>query len=206
MPEFMIALTHQNVQAVLDNVTFSGDAPPFLLVETMQQQQARPVLGNMTYVIFDRRDDARYDVNLYASGRVFAAEGELRWRQDEGTFQIVYIGEKAQAEALLHAFQPNAAQPRELQQSRETGVYLWGRKVEKQRVCTELLYDKTDNIETENIFIELRIPQYLCYPFREAPDQSRVQLNAREFYDAAGRLEYYRFCACTIISPRPDEQ
>jgi hypothetical protein len=187
MPEFMIALTHPNVQDVLDNLTFAGGTPPFLLVETMQQQQARPVLGNTTYVIFDRRADARYDVNLYSSGRVFAANGELRWRQDEGTFQIVYIGEQAQAETLLHAFQPNAAQPRELQQSRETGVYLWGRKVAKERVRTELHY-----AETDNIFLELRIPQYLCYP-APAEDRERVRLQIREYNDQTGNLQFYRF-------------
>lgn len=188
MTEFLIALTHPNVHEVLNLLAFSNNS--YFLVETMEHEQALSVLGNKTYVILDTCANLRDDVDAYSSGRVFDSIGELKWQKEGEDVHLMYIGEEAQANALK-AFKPEAADPVELSSPRKVLRFLWGRKVAKERVLAEMQFEATDHI-----FIELRIPQYLRYPV-PAADNARVQLQTREYHDADGNLEYYRFVTVT---------
>ena len=188
MTEFLIALTHPNVHDVLNRLAFSSTS--YLLVETMEHEQALSVLGNKTYVILDTCANLRDHVDAYSSGRVFDSIGELKWQKEGANVHFVYIGDEAQANALK-TFKPEAADPVKLSSSREPLRFLWGRKVAKERVQTEMQFEATDHI-----FIELQIPQYLCYPV-PAADNARLKMLTREYSDTDGNLQYYRLVTIT---------
>ena len=195
MAELMISLTHPNVHDILQQLTFSES--PFLLVETMEHDRAKEVLGRKTYVIFDYHNDAEYNVDAYASGRVFDAAGELKWQQENGEFHLVYIGDATQVE-ILKDFGKNTTKPHELQKPRENSFPLWGHKIAKDRVRTEMQFQEVQDEDADNIFLELEVSQYLRYPV-PAANNARVQLHSREYDDKNGNLQYYRFCNCTSM-------
>ncbi len=192
MAEYMITIASKELNALIQQAfseTLQEDpessSNPWYIVETMNSEDALPVLGMPTYVIVDRLKSGM-DLHIYLSGRVFDETGELKWQRMGETFHIVYIGRNLTKHAQTSQVKELSASEFILNDNDKT-VFLWGEKVEKTRVQNELKFGQVDNI-----FLELQIPQYLRYPI-QANDRDRVQIQVREFYNQAGQLEYFRF-------------
>ena len=178
MAESIVTLSHSNVSDIVAQIGFSGSA--FLILETLEKADVRPVLGMSTYVIVDTLKSG-WNLNNYPAGRVFHRRGELKWQREGSRFHLVYIGLQPPQKLSLDALKPLPAY-------RDKYVYLWGKKVEKQQLRNEMGFNQ--NVE---IFVELQIPQYLKYPVIPQKKEGRVQIQIREFYNKTGQLEYYRF-------------
>ena len=178
MAESIVTLSHSNVSDIVAQIGFSGSA--FLILETLEKADVRPVLGMSTYVIVDTLKSG-WNLNNYPAGRVFHRRGELKWQREGSRFHLVYIGLQPPQKLSLDALKPLPAY-------RDKYVYLWGQKVEKEQLQHEMGFDQNDTI-----FVELQIPQYLKYPVVPKRERSRIRIRVREFYTQTGQLEYYRF-------------
>lgn len=181
MTESVMTIDSNDLYEVIQ-FAFSGS--PFLILETMETSDARPVLGMPNYVIVDRLC-SDWKLNNYPSGWIFDTTGELKWQKVEESLQIVYTGERLQESKMTSQVVPLNNSDFTRQEKR---VYLWGKKVAKEQLRNEMGFD-----EHEEVFVELQIPQYLKYPVVPQGKKNRVQILVREFYNKTGQLEYYRF-------------
>jgi hypothetical protein len=187
MAESLITIDSEDVNKIVKDAfrEDSEDKKPFLIVETMEECYAKPVLGMSHYVIIDAWKPAEWNLNNYPSGRVFDDTGELKWQKQGALFRMVYIG--AQPDKLpIPNRQEKLEPPKFSQKVPDQNVYLWGEKVTKEKLQDEMGFE-----EDEEIFVELQIPQYLKYPVNIS--EGRVKMVVREFYDQSGRLVYFRF-------------
>lgn len=181
MTEMLVTFSGADPADIMTQVTFSK-AAPFLMLETMETAAAKPILGRPTYVIVDRFR-SQYDLNRYASGRMFDQSGELKWRREGATFRCVYIG--CQATSMANS---RITSLDEGFHTQETSMYLWGKKIAAHQLRHDMLFE-----EEETVFVELQIPQYLQYPVEGVADDGRVKVGVKQFYRQAMQLAYYRF-------------
>ncbi|MBX5459022.1 MAG: hypothetical protein IRZ31_19180 [Thermogemmatispora sp.] len=128
---------------------------------------------------------------VYTWGRVFSAEGELRWDSSEGKLRVVYLGD----ERLLPA------------QLREDSQPLIG--LRRCSVSYDLLGERPREVrarevgvsaqEERRLFLTTRIPRPLLYPIEEEEQQAngqqvdRVKLKISLYQDpATGETVYFR--------------
>ena len=128
------------------------------------------------------RYDERENFEAWEHGRIFHDNFELKWKKQDSTFVVIYIGEPKDL--------PMLDNNRELFdfELHDHDYYLWGEKV------TADTLELIGQSETENLFLELQIPRFLYYPVSNKNKKFRVKLSVRHYQNAkTGHLEFYRF-------------
>ncbi len=110
------------------------------------------------------------------AGRLFAMEGELRWRTipalGEACWRTVFLGNVDWAGPTLE----NHSQALNNLRSHQKSFYLWGQQTQ----------------ETPDEWIELRIPHRFQYPIAGNPH--RVKILTEQWDDATGEPHFVRLC------------
>lgn len=110
-----------------------------------------------------------FDFTPYTSGRIFHAEGEVRWERQADTIQVVYTGQVA--------YQPEFKVTNwlELDAYTDRSYYLFGKRLD-----ADFLKNIGQSAQAGD-FAEARIPRLLRYPI--VTEKERVQLVACEYSD-----------------------
>ena len=110
------------------------------------------------------------------AGRLFAPEGELRWRTipvlGESCWRVVFLGNTDWVGTALddHSDSLNDLQPH------QDSFFLWGQQTDA----------------TPGEWIELRIPHRFCYPVIGNPN--RVKVVVEQWKDDTGEPHFVRLC------------
>lgn len=159
------------------------DSPTLILVENQPRYVIQPQERQnlLQFAIFN----PAFDFMPYASGRIFHAQGELRWERQQAHMHIVFTGAQAYRPGLLDveeiALDDCEKVPR--------AYFLFGRRLDNQQLARIGPPAQTGD------FAEVRIPRLLRYPPLPVVAQAeRVQLAIYEYVDpATGANVAYRF-------------
>lgn len=152
-----------------DNAYFLGEQQPAFVVKPEQRQNL------LLFVPFTKS----LPFADYSSGRIFHDDFELRWQQDNGWIQVVYLGAPEYCPDALPE-----GNPVEMQRSRQ--FYLFGERLRPGDV------EKIGKSAHEGDFAEVRIPRLLHYPVQG--ERRRVLVTLSESVDEkTGEVEQYRF-------------
>ena len=156
-----------------------------------EQQQALFLVESFpAYVIVnpqERQDllrfwhfDAHISFANYTSGRIFHPNFELRWEQNNGKIQAVYLGTERSLPSLKVVRDLN------LEKSEQRYYYLFGEYLEPGKL------EKMGLAPSPGYYAEVRIPRLLRYP---APvGARRVRLTVCEYLEeTTGKVELFRF-------------
>jgi hypothetical protein len=132
------------------------------------------------------------DFNLWARGRIFHPQFELRWEREGEVFKVVYMGSKNLAEL---GFQEE--KDLDLSHSSLVDYYLWGRKVEDEDLKKIGQPEGGTSAASQGLFVESQIPRLLYYPIEGKSRQKkkfRIRLKVKEYLDPdTAKQIYYRF-------------
>lgn len=115
--------------------------------------------------------ESTFDFTPYTSGRIFHAEGELRWERQADAIRVIYTGQVAyQPEfKVTDWFELDACS------ATDRSYYLFGK-----RLGADLLANIGQPAQAGD-FAEARIPRLLRYPI--VTEKERVQLVVHEYSD-----------------------
>lgn len=134
------------------------------------------------------------DLLAYTSGRIFGANGELRWERQGEKLRVIYVGDSKQ-EGILRDFGFQRRDEGLVEPDDPRYYYLFGERIK----AVDL--PKIGQRAQEGDFANARIPRILRYPV-ENNEQTHVRLGVREFYDAGtGEVMLTRFYSLEAITP-----
>lgn len=163
-----------------------------VLLESLPQVLVdEPARQNLLYFDFASFDNTPFDKTVdlasYTSGRIFHEDFELRWEQNAGRMQVIYLAKKSGPE--IPTLQPVDKEVLDLDQveARERFYFLFG-----ERLRPEQLERIGKPPARDGDFAVLRIPRLLRYP--APPKAERVQLVVQELiHKDTGQLVLFRF-------------
>ena len=124
-----------------------------------------------------QEEAARDCIQRSTSGRLFAADGELRWRivpfLGSSCWRTVFLGHTDWVGTSLEDHSPRL----EGLDTRRESFYLWGLQTQA----------------APGSWIELRIPHRFRYP-TVPPDASRVKIAVEQWLDNVGESHFVRLC------------
>lgn len=185
--EILLAATikAEALPGLLQNYASPPGGDTLLLVESLPQHIVAPEkrLHLLRLAIFQ----PDFPFSDYTSGRLFHAEGEIRWERQQAAVNIVYTGNAE--------YQPSpegkTSCPFDLDtvKKEERQYFLFGKRL------APLQLERIGPAAQEGDFAEARIPRLLRYPRLESlAGAERIQIAAYEYHHAAtGALIAYRF-------------
>lgn len=179
--EILLAGTVQKeaLNTFLQGCPLPPDETVLMLMETHPHRVITPEERQdmLYFAIFD----PDFDFSSYTSGRIFHAQGEIRWEQQDDRVRCVYTGDRAYKPALQDPSQRTLPVA-----YNRTYILLGKRLIDEQQ--------KRINAHPGD-FAEIRIPRLLRYPQLPATKEAeRMQLVVCEYVDPATGHNYaYRF-------------
>lgn len=159
------------------------DSPTLMLVENQARYVIQPQERQnlLQFAVFN----PAFDFTPYTSGRIFHAQGELRWERQQAHMHIVFTGAQAYRPGLLDAEEIALDDCEKVPRA----YFLFGRRLDDQQLARIGPAAQTGD------FAEVRIPRLLRYPLLPAVAQAeRVQLAMYEYVDpTTGANVAYRF-------------
>lgn len=140
---------------------FSFPSESWMLLEREDDWFQREGQEKIVFDVFQQQPD----IGEWAKGCVFCRNGEVRWFQAHGGYQVVFTGEECNSSlepADINLTDCDIQEPKYL---------LWGKKLdnpEEYGIASE-----------SSVFLEMQIPRLLTYPVSD--DTDRVWLHVREF-------------------------
>jgi hypothetical protein len=157
----------------------------FVLIERLPQQVITKAIERQNLLRFTHYDRGISFAD-YTSGRVFDGHAELRWEKQGNMMQVVYLGSKEHAEALLNCKLQASHTLDKLKPAVEKKYFLFGERINAQDLM------KIGTAANPGDFAEVRIPRLLQYPVPQN-EQRYVRLVVREYLDEEGRVVLFRF-------------
>lgn len=162
------------------------DVPPATLLMLLEEQLHRTIKPderqNLLYFALFNPD---FDFANYTSGRIFHAQGELRWERQFPGVQIVYTGSSQYGPQLQNAMKKQLDD----YTFEDREYFLFGKRLDEKQV------EAMRPLAQAGDFAEVRIPRLLRYPpLPSLGEAERVQLVICEYTDTAtGFNVAYRF-------------
>ncbi len=165
----------EDIGALIAGCKFPDDA---LFLGTQQPAQVVRLEDRQDLLLF-----VPFDPDLpfakFASGRIFNRDFELRWQQDDGGSQVVYLGTPEYRPGAL-----SESEPIDMESPRY--YYLFGTPLQPEDVRD------IGKPAREGDFAEVRVPRLLRYPIQGA--KRRVKIAVCESIDKqTGEVTQYRF-------------
>lgn len=153
-----------------DDALFLGERQPARVVMPKERQDL------LQFVPFD----PTLPFAKFASGRIFHRDFELRWQQDDGGAQVVYLGKREYCPSLLQ-------EGGEIEMQQPRRYYLFGTRIQANDV------QEIGPLARDGDFAEIRVPRLLRYP--DVPKKAqRMLVTISECINAqTGQVEQYRF-------------
>ncbi len=181
-------LTEKLCTGRVENITtFIADChfPPgtLFLAERLPDRVVTRAKDRQALLLFTKFD-AHIPFAEYTSGRIFHRDFELRWEQEHGKTQVVYLGTREQRlpSDLIE-------QDQKLNNCQTRYYYLFGTRLKSEQL--ERIGVPVE--ERDFAFAEVRIPRLLLYPVPKDGRQ-RVRLAVCEYlHETTGKVELFRF-------------
>ncbi|RAQ96009.1 type III-D CRISPR-associated protein Csx19 [Thermogemmatispora tikiterensis] len=177
------------VQAFPPGAYFLGEHLPNFVVD--DDRSWRRLLVRLARLKEVQQEQGPLPWTVYTWGRVFSAEGELRWDSSEGKLRVVYLGH----ERLLPARLRESSQPLIGLRRCSVSYDLFGERPREVRAREVGVSAQ----EERRLFLTTRIPRPLLYPIEEEEQQAngqqvdRVKLKISLYQDpATGETVYFR--------------
>lgn len=177
------SLRAEDFAAFVSTCAFPSDSPTLMLVENQPRYVIQPQERQnlLQFAVFN----PAFDFTLYTSGRIFHAQGELRWERQQAHMHIVFTGAQAYRPGLQDVEEITLDDCEKVPRA----YFLFGKRLGNQQLA------RIGPAAQRGDFAEVRIPRLLRYPLLPAVAQAeRVQLAIYEYVDpTTGANVAYRF-------------
>jgi hypothetical protein len=173
----------EDFAAFVSTCVIPPDSPTLMLVENQPRYVIQPQERQnlLQFAVFN----PAFDFTPYTSGRIFHAQGELRWERQGANMHIVFTGAQAYRPGLQDAEEIALDDCEKVRRA----YFLFGRRLGDQQLA------RIGPVAQKGDFAEVRIPRLLRYPPLPAVAQAeRVQLATYEYVDPTTGVNIaYRF-------------
>lgn len=170
--EICLAGTVPSIAALIQEYRTPDTLPALMLLEQQPQHLVEP--HDRQDLLYFANFTRSFAYNDYTSGRIFHADGELRWEKHGSGFQVVYTGHVQYSPEL----KGTTSLTLDTYPAKTKHYYLFGKRLDN-----DLLKHIGASAQMGD-FAEVRIPRLLRYPAPQDTSE-RVQLIVNEYRDPA---------------------